>query len=66
MIGKRDSKRALKSSLFLIGLVLAGPAAAQLPVAPVSTPMPAADAFFADPALAETRAIIVLKDGKRI
>ncbi|MBC7504523.1 MAG: serine hydrolase, partial [Sandarakinorhabdus sp.] len=66
MIGKRDSKRALQSSLFLIGLVLAGPAAAQLPVAPVSTPMPAADAFFADPALAETRAIIVLKDGKRI
>jgi CubicO group peptidase (beta-lactamase class C family) len=34
-------------------------------VTPVSA-LPAADAFFTDPALKETRALIVLQDGKRI
>ena len=50
--------RALRSSLFLLALVMVAPARAQLPTA-------AADAFFTDPALGETRALIVLKDGKR-
>lgn len=31
-----------------------------------ATPLPAAEAFFTDPALAETRAVIVMQDGKRI
>lgn len=50
--------RALRSSLILLALVVMAPARAQQ-----ATP---ADAFFTDPALGETRALIVLKDGKRI
>jgi CubicO group peptidase (beta-lactamase class C family) len=58
----------------LASLLLANQAVAQAPVAapqaipaarPVSA-LPAADAFFTDPALGETRALIVLQDGKRI
>lgn len=41
------------------------PPAAIAAAAPVSA-LPAADAFFTDPALKETRALIVLQDGKRI
>lgn len=60
--------------LSLASLLLAAPALAQAPVAapqaiPAARPasaLPAADAFFTDPALGETRALIVLQDGKRI
>ena len=62
----------LQASLFLLALAIAGPTsplraqhAAPLRVQAVAT-IPAADIFFTDPALAETRAIIVLQDGKRI
>lgn len=58
----------------LASLLLAGQVLAQVPVrAPAGIPaaspvsaLPAADAFFADPALGETRALIVMQDGKRI
>lgn len=59
----------LQSSLFVLVLAAAAPAAAQAPVvAPAAAPagLKAADAFFTDPALAETRAIIVLRDGVRV
>mgnify|MGYP002778040314 CR=1 FL=1 len=39
---------------------------ARIPAAAPASALPAADAFFTDPALAETRALIVLQDGKRI
>ena len=70
----------LQSSLFVLAIAAAVPAAvaAQASVA-VTSPPPtaittpanpaataAADAFFADPALSETRAIVVLLDGKRV
>ena len=51
--------RALRSSLFLLALIMITPARAE-------TGIPAADAFFTDPALGDTRALIVMKDGKRI
>lgn len=41
-------------------------APARIPVTVPASPLPAADAFFTDPALAETRALIVMQDGKRI
>lgn len=47
--------RALRSSLFVVALVAAAPLCAQVP---------AVDRFFADPALAETRAVIVIQDGQ--
>ncbi|GGE08162.1 hypothetical protein GCM10011529_13240 [Polymorphobacter glacialis] len=52
----------LQSSLFVLALTLglATPGAAQ----PATTA--AADAFFTAPGLAETRALIVMKDGKRV
>ena len=61
------------ASLILVS-VASGMAAAQpVPVAPVRIPatapvsaLPAADAFFTDPALGETRALIVIRDGQRI
>lgn len=56
----------LQSSLFVLALLAAAPARAQLPAPAAALSVPAADAFFADPALAETRAVIVLKDGKSI
>ena len=62
----------LQSSLFVLALALAPPLApvvAQpaLVAAPsTAAAFPAADAFFTDPALAETRAVIVLQDGKRV
>lgn len=62
--------RGRQSSGFIAALLLAAavaaPVRAQLaqPVAAVA--LPAADAFFADPALGETRALIVMQNGKRI
>lgn len=60
--------------LSLASLLLAAPALAQAPAAapqaipavPPASALPAADRFFTDPALRETRALIVLQDGKRI
>lgn len=60
--------------LTLASLLLAAPAVAQapaaapqaIPAAPPASALPAADAFFTDPALGETRALIVLQDGRRI
>jgi CubicO group peptidase (beta-lactamase class C family) len=68
---------ALRSSLFLMALLMLAPARAQLPAPAASAPAvsglasstratPAADVFFTDPALGETRALIILMDGKRI
>ena len=58
----------MQSSLFVAAaLLLLPPAVHAAPVAAaVSQVLPAADAFFTDPALRETRAIIVLKDGKPV
>lgn len=59
----------------LASLLLASPGFAQgqvqsapqaIPAARPVSALPAADAFFTDPALGETRALIVLQDGKRI
>lgn len=65
--------RRQQSSLFVAGVALAfvaapvaAPVAARAPLAPPTGALPAADAFFTDPALAETRALIVLQGGKRI
>lgn len=57
-----------RSSLFLLALLagLAVPARAADPPAPLGVPSAVADTFFTDPALAETRALIVLQDGRRI
>lgn len=59
----------MQSSLFMAAALLllpgAAPAAPAAPVA-VAKALPAADAFFTDPALRETRALIVLRDGKPI
>ncbi len=68
---------AWQSSLFVLALLAGAPLAAAALPAPTSAPAPApapasaaalagADAFFTDPALAETRAIIVMQDGKRV
>ncbi len=55
----------LRSSLFLFAtLALALPLAAR--AAQAVDPRSVADALFTDPALSETRAVIVLQDGKRI
>lgn len=62
----------LQSSLFVLALAFAAPVAAQTGAAPVAAPVAAAssikaaDALFTDPALAETRAVIVLRDGVRV
>ncbi len=57
----------MQASLFLLAVLAAGPApAAPAVVAPAATARAAADAFFTDPRLAETRGLIVLQDGKRI
>lgn len=58
------------ASLLLAASAAAQPAAVRAPVAiPATAPasaLPAADAFFTDPALKETRALIVLQDGKPV
>jgi len=60
---------ALASLLASVGAA-AQPAAVRPPAAiPAMAPaslLPAADAFFTDPALQDTRALIVLQDGKRV
>lgn len=68
--------RVLQSSLFLLVAaaalpIHAPPAHAQNPVAavPLTTPAPAkplADAFFTDPKLGETRALLILQNGQPI
>ncbi len=69
----RCGKLARLASLILAALA-GGAACAQpvptppariAPTAPASA-LPAADAFFTDPALGETRALIVIRDGQRI
>ena len=54
------------ASLFVAALLTAQPAAVMAQAVPAVTMMPAADAFFTDPALGETRALIVMQDGQRI
>ena len=54
--------RRLVSSLFVAGLLLA--AAAHAAGVPAPAPPPAFDRFFTDPALAETRAVIVMQNGR--
>ena len=61
------------ASLILVSIAGGMAAAQPVPVAPVRIPatapvsaLPAADAFFTDPALGETRALIVIRDGQRI
>lgn len=51
--------RGLQSSLFLLAILVSAPLHAQ------STPatLPTADAFFTDPALGETRALLVIQNG---
>ena len=51
--------RGVRSSLFVAALTLAAVASAQTPA-----PKPEIARFFTDPKLAETRAIIVMQDGK--
>jgi CubicO group peptidase (beta-lactamase class C family) len=64
------SKLAAVASLLLAAVAMAQPAAVRAPAAiPATRPasaLPAADAFFTNPALGETRALIVLQDGKPI
>ncbi len=52
----------------MAGAALAAPAArpARIPAVAPASALPAADAFFTDPALGETRALIVLRDGQRV
>jgi CubicO group peptidase (beta-lactamase class C family) len=68
MIARRDSNRARQSSLFVLALLAAAATAAraQSPAALPAAALPAADAFFAEPALGETRAVIVMQGGRRI
>lgn len=60
--------RGWQSSGFVAALLLAAavPARAQLVQPAAAVAFPAADAFFTDPALSETRALIVMQNGKRI
>lgn len=54
--------RGLQSSLFLLAIIVSAPVHAQSP----TTSLPAANAFFTDPALGETRALLVLQNGQPI
>lgn len=58
--------RRWQSSGFVVALLLAATVAAPVRAQPVAAALPAADAFFTDPALGETRALIVMQNGKRI
>lgn len=66
----RCAKLGLAASLLLAAAAAAQPAVVRAPAAiPARVPasaLPAADAFFTTPALGETRALIVLQDGKPI
>ena len=58
-----------QASLFALALAISAPAASVVAPAnapPMATSIAAADTFFSDPRLAETRAVIVMQDGKRI
>ena len=55
--------RGLRSSLFVAALGIAAATAAQAP-APGAADKPETARFFTDPTLAETRAIIVMQDGR--
>jgi CubicO group peptidase (beta-lactamase class C family) len=55
----------LQSSLFVLALAAAQPTLAAPPVA-AEPGRAAADAFFAEPSLAETRAVLVYRNGKRV
>ena len=62
----------LRSSLFMLA-ALCGAASGSAREVPAAVPAPAiaagraaADAFFTDPSLGETRALVVMQDGKRI
>jgi CubicO group peptidase (beta-lactamase class C family) len=61
---------ALRSSLILSGLLLTVPVAAQKPLAVTPVERPAslieADRFFTDPALAETRGLLVMQGGRTL
>lgn len=64
-----DDRTARRSSLILLLLallVLVRPALAAPAATVVPNPRAIADGFFTDPLLAETRALIVLQDGKRV
>ena len=60
--------RGILPGVALLAAFVAAPTIvrAQAAAIPVVAANPAADAFFTDPALAETRAIVVLQDGRRI
>ncbi len=72
----RSSLILLGVAAVALAAAAAAPGAVAAPSAPIPTPaaatgLPAAaraaaDAFFSDPALAETRAVIVLQDGRRV
>lgn len=66
----RCAKLGLAASLLLAAAAAAQPAVVRAPAAipaRVAAPaLPAADAFFTTPALGETRALIVLQDGKPV
>ncbi len=73
MFDKTDSMRGRHASPILLAVALSValaaapmPARAQAPVATTAPALRFADAFFADPALGETRAVIVMQGGKRI
>ena len=62
MRGRQSSPILLAIALAVVSL----PARAQGPIAVKASTLPAADTFFVDPALGETRAVIVMQGGKRI
>lgn len=64
--------RRLQSSLFLLAIIASAPLHGQGTVAtpsaaqPAAAPLPLADAFFSNPKLGETRALLVLQNGQPI
>ena len=68
MMGKKLFAPACRlSGLLAVALVVVAPVSAQpVAVATAAAPTAAADAFFTNPRLGETRALIVMQNGKRI